>query len=94
MTRKTLRFYKNLTAEIISTADSNHYLVAVSDRNLADPKLITTEDKRFITFNGLAQAKHWVREQGFDKAYLRMETPYDEMVEHRCPPERLPLNLL
>lgn len=70
---------KEHPAEILSYADSNHYLI----RSLMPDnqyKLLVDKRDKPISFNGLHEAKLWLQGHGFSEALLRLETAYDEFI--------------
>lgn len=68
-----------LTATIISTADSPHYLVGGEDSQGNFYSMNNREDQPIIA-NSLEQAKVVLKANGIDRAIFEMQTPYDEMI--------------
>lgn len=70
-------------ALVLSIADCAHYLVGYTDQEEGQCEaidLVKAEDGRPKKFPSLYQAKRWLVAQGANKAWLVMETPYDEMI--------------
>jgi len=84
---------KDMSAEIISYADSNHYLLAMVSAGQQDAALVTDLDDKPMTFNSMDEAKDWLKGKGFTEACLRMETAYEEIVGEKTPAARLRIPL-
>ncbi|WP_207061873.1 DUF6482 family protein [Motiliproteus sp. SC1-56] len=84
---------QNTTAEILSYADSNHYLVLIAREGEPAVPVMSPDEQGPMRFRGLAAAKSWLRDQGFAEAYLRMETAYDEMIDAPREPDRMRLSI-
>lgn len=84
---------KTTTAEILSYADSNHYLVTLAHAGQSARELVRQNNHEPRRFRGLAEAKSWLRGQGVEEAFLCMESAYDEMVGAPCEPDRIRLVL-
>ena len=82
----------NCEAEIISYADNTHYLAALLTQQ-GEQELLKDGNGKPLRFVGLHQAKEWFRLQGFERATLRMETPYDEFIGQPAGPAMMPISL-
>lgn len=72
------------TAEILSYADSSHYLVSISKYFGEDSTYIKSKDNKPKKFRSLFEAEYFLHKQGFDKAVFRMQSAYDEISGHVC----------
>lgn len=70
-------------ALVISVADCGFYLAGYTEEPEGHSDtlaLIRGADNRPKKFASLSQAKHWFVQQGEERAWLVMQTPYDEMI--------------
>lgn len=87
-------------AVVLSFADCSHYLVGYTETpvGMADEiEVVRDEGGKARKFPSLYVAKRWLAEQGAEKAWLVMQTPYDEMVGRPEPdsgPGEIPLILV
>jgi hypothetical protein len=72
------------TAEILSYADSSHYLVSICKNIGSNSVFIKSRNNKIRKFNSLFEAEHYLHHKGFDKAVLRMQSAYDEIVGGVC----------
>lgn len=70
---------QDLSAVILSYADSNHYLAGGIDAS-GSYHLLTDKKGNTLTFNSLREAENKMIALGVTKVILDMETAYDEMV--------------
>ncbi len=79
-------------AVVLSFADCAHYLVGYTEAPVGwadEIDVVRDERGRAQKFPSLYAAKRWLAQQGADKAWLVMQTPYDEMVGRPEPEEGL-----
>jgi len=85
-------------ALVLSIADCSRYLVGYAEQATSGTETVEVvkgEDGRAKKFASVYQAKLWLVAQGEQRAWLRMETPYDEMVGREpAKPTDMPLPLI
>ena len=72
------------TAEILSYADSSHYLVSICKKLETNSVFIKSKNNKIRKFNSLFEAEYYLHHRGFDKAVLRMQSAYEEVVSGTC----------
>ena len=70
---------RELTATIINTADSPHYLIGAEDPD-GNYFPVESELNRPLHLGSLELAKQWFKDVGIHYAIFEMQTAYDEMV--------------
>lgn len=85
---------KDVSAEIISYADSNHYLLNFVSNSTRQPELVKGKHDKPLVFNSVDEAKQWLKKRGFTRAYLRMDTAYEEMMGEKAPSAKITIPLL
>ncbi len=77
-------------AVVLSFADCSHYLVGYTASPVGwaeEIDVVRDERGKAQKFPSLYAAKRWLARRGADKAWLVMQTPYDEMVGRPEPEE-------
>jgi|TARA_B110000116_G_C16745767_1_gene540835 hypothetical protein len=72
------------TAEILSYADSSHYLVSICKKLDSNGVFIKSKNNKIRKFSSLFEAEYFLHHKGFDKAVLRMQSAYDEIAGGVC----------
>lgn len=70
-------------ALVVSFADCGVYHVAYTEDPLGhtrDLQMVKGKDNRPLKFTSLYRAKRWWLKRGETKAWLAMQSPYDEMI--------------
>ncbi|ROQ18600.1 MULTISPECIES: DUF6482 family protein [Marinimicrobium] len=79
-------------AVVMSFADCAHYLVGYTETPVGwadEIEVVRDARGRAEKFPSLYAAKRWLAQHGADKAWLVMQTPYDEMVGRPTPEETM-----
>lgn len=81
------------SAEILSYADSSHYLVAISPTANSDTSYIKASNRKLRYFKSLFEAETFLYGLGYDNAVLKMQSAYDEISGEACEPAALKIPL-
>lgn len=74
---------QELSAIVLSYADSNHYLAGGQDA-VGDLHILTNPAGKLEPFNSLREAEAKLVELGATHAFLRVESAYDEIGPEEC----------